>query len=129
MTGRVGTIGNFGVIDDNLNGSVCSDNIICFRLPKNYNPNVYSLYFNNNFIKDLCKKLSRGSVQQRLNQETLTDLIVPFINEEIQEKIAAQVAESFKLRSESEKLLLKAKKAVEIAIEKDEDAAIKFLKS
>ena len=105
LTGRVGTIGNFGVVDVNLNGSVCSDNIICFRLPKNYNPNVYALYFNNNFIKDLCKKLSRGSVQQRLNQETLTDLFIPFINEEMQEKIAAQVSESFKLRSESEKFL------------------------
>ena len=128
LTGRVGTIGNFGVVDNDLNGSVCSDNIICFRLPKNYNPNVYALYFNNSFIKDLCKKLSRGSVQQRLNQETLTDLIVPFISEEIQEKIAAQVSESFRLRRESEKLLLQAKQAVELAIEQSEDAAIKYLR-
>ncbi len=50
------------------------------------------------------------------------------VSVEIQEKIAAQVSESFRLRSESEKLLYKAKAAVEIAIEQGEDAAIKFLR-
>ena len=127
LTGRVGTIGNFGVVDNNLNGAVCSDNIICFRLPSNYNSDVYALYFNNPLIKDLCKKLSRGSVQQRLNQETLLDLLVPVVSREVQEKIAAQVSESFRLRSESEKLLARAKRAVEFAIEQGEDAALKLL--
>ena len=117
LTGRVGTIGNFGVVDENLNGAVCSDNIICFRLPKKYNPNVYALYFNNEKIKSLCERLSRGSVQQRLNQETLYDLIVPKISVEVQEKISELVEESFLLRGESKKLLDGAKKLVEREIE------------
>lgn len=127
LTGRVGTIGNFGVVDKSLDGAVCSDNIICFRLPPNYNPNVYAMYFNHPLIKDLCKKLSRGTVQQRLNQETLTDLPLPVVARDVQEKIAAQIAESFRLRGESEKLLSRAKKSVELAIEHGEDYAINFL--
>ncbi len=70
------------------------------------------------FVNELCQKLSRGTVQQRLNQETLKDLIIPFIYLEIQEKIAAQIEESFKLRAESKKLLELAKKLVENEIEK-----------
>ena len=126
VTGRVGTIGNFGVVDETLDGAVCSDNILCFHLPKNYLPNVYAIYFNNPMIKDLCKKLSRGSVQQRLNQETLRELPIPILPLEVQEKISAQVEESFVLRGESKRLLELAKESVELAIEEGEEAALKL---
>lgn len=62
VTGRVGTIGNFGVISKELNGLVCSDNVLCFHLPSNYLPNVYALYFNSAVIKELTNRMSRGSV-------------------------------------------------------------------
>lgn len=127
ITGRVGTIGNFGVISDELDGAVCSDNVLCFHLPEKYMPNVYALYFNSQAVKELTNRMSRGSVQQRLNQETLRDLIVPYISEETQKEIDKKVVASFEQKEKSEKLMNDAKSAVEIAIEKNEADAIKWL--
>lgn len=127
LTGRVGTIGNFGVVDTSLAGAVCSDNILCFHLPSRYSPNVYALYFNCEVIKSLIVRLSRGSVQQRLNQETIKDVLVPFISEEIQAAVDAQIIYSFTLRKKSKQLLEYAKQAVEMAIEQGEDIALKWL--
>lgn len=72
-------------------------------------------------------KYNVGTSYPVIKDEDVLNLPLPVVSEEMQEKIAAQVSESFKLRSESEKLLFRAKKAVEIAIEQSEDAAIKFL--
>ena len=37
---------------------------------------------------------SRGSVQQKLNQETLKEIIVPILKEDIQQNLAAKVEET-----------------------------------
>lgn len=125
ITGRVGTIGNFGIIDEDLAGSVCSDNILCFHLPEKYIPEVYALYFNLTFTKELITRLARGSVQQRLNQETLRDVLVPFIDVEIQEKLIKVINKSREMELEAKKLLDKVVLMVEIAIEQGEDAVLK----
>ena len=127
ITGRVGTIGNFGVISEELDGSVCSDNVLCFHLPDKYMPNVYALYFNSQAVKELTNRMSRGSVQQRLNQETLRELIVPYIDTKIQTGINNKIVASFDLKRKSEQLLEDAKVAVEMAIEKSELDAIDWL--
>lgn len=127
ITGRVGTIGNFGVIPKELDNSVCSDNVLCFHLPENYTPNVYALYFNSSAIKELTGRMSRGSVQQRLNQETLRELIVPYIIEDIQKEINNKIIASFELKKKSKYLLECAKTAVEMAIVQNETTAIKWL--
>lgn len=129
VTGRVGTIGNFGVISEKLDGAVCSDNVLCFHLPENYLPNVYALYFNSDVIKELTNRMSRGSVQQRLNQETLRELIVPYIKIEIQKKIDMLINKSLLLKRRSEDLLEYAKQSVEMAIEQNESLAIAWLQN
>ena len=128
LTGRVGTIGKFGVVDETLSGALCSDNILCFHLPEAYMPNVYALYFNNPIIKSLITRLARGSVQQRLNQETLREVLVPYINDSVQTLIDQKVASSFNLREKSEHILAIVIRTVEMAIEQGEDAALAWLK-
>ena len=49
--------------------------------------------------------------------------------EEIQTEIQTKVTESFSLRKQSKHLLECAKRAVEIAIEEDEETATKWLES
>ena len=127
ITGRVGTIGNFGVIHKELDNAVCSDNVLCFRLPDEYNPNVYALYFNSYAIKELTNRMSRGSVQQRLNQETLRELLVPFIKVDIQKKVNEMICNSLILKKKSERLLKCTETAVEMAIEQSEAIAITWL--
>ena len=127
VTGRVGTIGNFGVIDKTLDSAVYSDNILCFHLPDTYLPEAYAVYFNSPMIQQLIIRLARGSVQQRLNQETLREVLVPFIKSDTQQEIAEKVRHSFALREQSKALLKVATRAVEIAIEQDETAGMKYL--
>lgn len=52
---------------------------------------------------------------------------MPLIEEKVQTEIKSKINESFTLREESEKLLELAKKAVEIAIEEDEESALAYL--
>lgn len=124
ITARVGTIGNFGEIEENNHNSICSDNVLCFRLPDNFMSDVYTLYFNTKFNFELVDRLARGSVQQRLNQETLKELIIPIIDKNIQVQVSEKVQQSFKLKNESKQLLELAKRAVEIAIEEGEEKGI-----
>lgn len=128
LTGRVGTIGKFGVVDESLNGALCSDNILCFHLPKIYHPNVYALYFNNPIIKQLITRLARGSVQQRLNQETLREVLVPLIKEDVQILIDHKVSQSFTLREKADRILDTVTQAVEVAVEQGETVAVAWLK-
>jgi len=54
-------------------------------------------------------------------------LVLPKLSEKFQTEIQRKVAESFELRKQSKRLLEDAKRAVEIAIETDEQAAIAWL--
>lgn len=127
VTARVGSVGVFGEIRKELEGSIYSDNVLNFKLPDDFIPSVYTLLFNSKFYFELIDRLARGSVQQRLNQETLKDLIIPIIDFDKQQKIANLIEVSFSLKKQSEHLLEVAKKAVEVAIEENEDAAIEYI--
>jgi len=129
VTARVGTLGIFGAVDAKTSGSIYSDNVLCFRLPNTFNADVYTLWFNSKLNFELIDRLARGSVQQRLNQETLKDLLVPIIATEIQSQIANLVQDSFTLKAKSERLLEVAKRAVEIAIEQDEAAGMAYIEA
>ena len=129
VTARVGTLGVFGEVQDEIAGAVYSDNVLCFRLPNSFNSSVYTLWFNSKLNWELIDRFARGSVQQRLNQETLKGLLVPIIDPATQTKISELVQQSFSLKAKGEHLLSVAKRAVEIAIEQDEAAAMHFIEN
>ena len=59
--------------------------------------------------------------------EDILNFHVPLLEINIQNKIADLIQQSFTLRKESYELLDLAKKAVEIAIEQDEEEALKLI--
>ena len=61
--------------------------------------------------------------------DDILNLPVPLLPEETQTEIQQKVIESFKLRKQSKHLLECAKRAVEMAIEQDEQTAIIWLKN
>lgn len=73
------------------------------------------------------EKYSRQGLQTNLNLSEVGDLSIPIIDSDTQSKVSGLITESFKLKAESEKLLNTAKRAVEIAIEQDEAAAMQFI--
>ncbi len=127
LTSRVGSVGVFGEVDEKIAGSIYSDNIIRFRMMEKLNPSVYTLLFNTKIYFELIDKMSRGSVQQRLNQETLKDLIVPVLTSEIQDEIQGYIKKSIEYKNKAKILLENAVKSVEIAIDKGEETAENYL--
>lgn len=119
ITSRVGSIGTIGYIHKELDGSFISDNILRIRnLNKELN-NLFLAFYLKKIGTIFMERLSRGSVQQRLNQETLKEIKIPLLPSQIQEKISSKIQGSFKLRKESKELLEKAKQMVEEEIEKE----------
>ena len=75
------------------------------------------------------KKGCSGTILTAINKEEFSKIAVPKIREEKQTEIQQKVIESFNGRKRAKDLLEHAKRAVEIAIEQDEQAAIDWLES
>ena len=75
------------------------------------------------------KKGCSGTILTAINQDELSNMILPKIPDEKQTQIQQKVIESFNLRHQSKHLLECAKRAVEIAIEQDEQTAMDWLET
>jgi len=126
---RVGTIGLAARIPKECEGGTISDNLIRLRFDQQKLNSYYlALFLGSPLGVNLMIKNSRGSVQQRLNQETLKEVIVPLLPLSTQKEIASLVQQSHEARRKAKELLEAAKRAVEIAIEQSEENAMSFLK-
>ena len=70
-----------------------------------------------------------GSVILHWRPDQVAGTVIPILHQEKQTEIAQKVIESLNLRKRAKDLLECAKRAVEIAIEQDEQAAINYLES
>lgn len=75
------------------------------------------------------KKGCNGTILTAINKYEFQKIVLPKITEEVQTQIQEKVIESFDLREQSKYLLGCAKQAVEMAIEQDEQVAIKWLEN
>ena len=73
------------------------------------------------------KKGCNGTILTAIGKDELVKVGLPKIRTEIQTEIQQQVTESFNLRKQSKHLLECAKRAVEIAIEENEQKAMEWL--
>ena len=92
-------------------------------------PEYLTLVLNSKVVQMQAERDAGGSIILHWRVSEIENVIIPLIEKSIQKKIATLVEKSFALKKESEYLLEKAKRAVEIAIEKDETAAIRFIES
>lgn len=75
----------------------------------------------------LSLKPNTGTSYPVILDNDILNLPIPLFNEDTQSKVKQKIAESFNMLKHSKHLLGCAKRVVEIAIEKNEDAAIKWL--
>lgn len=94
-----------------------------------YNNQVLQVLLRSSVYKDWLLKFNVGTSYPVIKDDDVLNLPIPFIGEQKQEKIAELIEESFSLKKQSEHLLEVAKKAVEIAIEENEEVALKFIHS
>ena len=121
-----GSLQNCALITDELDGALCSTGFFVVD-SKVFNAATLLILFKSELMQNLMRQQCTGTILTAVSRENFLNLPLPVVARDIQEKIDAQIAESFRLRSESEKLLSMAKRAVELAIEQGEDVAITFL--
>ena len=110
---RVGTIGISARLPKDVEGGTISDNLIRLRFSEETLNSYYVSLFFNTIGSQLMIRESRGSVQARLNQETLKEIVLPIVTKSTQHKVADLVHQSHQARKKAKELLGKAKREVE----------------
>lgn len=90
-------------------------------------PDYLTLALNSALVKMQAERDAGGSIILHWRVGEIENVIVPLVDMPTQQKIATLIQESFALKVESERLLEVAKRAVEMAIEQDEAAAMAYL--
>lgn len=90
-------------------------------------PDYLTLVLNSKLIRMQAERDAGGSIILHWRISEIENVIVPVVNMTIQTQITFLVRESFTLKAESERLLATAKRAVEIAIETNEQTAMAYI--
>ncbi len=91
------------------------------------NNEYLTLVLNSVITKEQVNRDVGGSIILHWRPDQVKDTVIPLLSDDKQILIQQKVTESCNLRKQSKHLLECAKRAVEIAIEKDEQTAIKWL--
>ena len=97
------------------------------RKSDDVNDEYLTLVLNSILTKEQVNRDVGGSVILHWRPDQVKEIAIPILSKAKQNKIKQKVIESFKLREQSKRLLECAKRAVEIAIEKNEKQAMKWL--
>ena len=68
-----------------------------------------------------------GAIIQHWKPDDIANVVIPILPYDVQQDISTKVQESFALRRQAERLIQTAVRAVEIAIEEDEAAAMSYI--
>ena len=122
-----GSLQSCALITDEFDGAICSTGFYVIDSDK-LTPETLLVLFKSYPIQELLKQRCSGTILTSINKEDFQVLPTPEIGIDIQNVITKKVNDSFSLRRKSKQLLDAAKRAVEIAIEQDEETAITWLK-
>lgn len=124
-----GTVGRCAVFKHDFEANI-NQAVAILRFDEDVINRFYLMVlFNSPVGKSFVEKYSRQGLQTNLNLTEVGDLSIPIIEHSKQQQIAKWVEESFALKQQASQLLEAAKRAVEIAIEQNEEAAMAYLQS
>lgn len=121
-----GSLASCAIIPKEFNNAICSTGFYVIN-SKNINSETLLLLFKTAVIH-LMEKGCSGTILTAINNEEFFKIPLPTIDENIQKTISDKIQQSFALQSKSQQLLEAAKKAVEMAIEQNEEMAMDYLK-
>lgn len=90
-------------------------------------PEYLTLALNSKVVQMQAERDAGGSIILHWRVGEIENVVVPIIDFDKQQEISELIEQSFSLKKQSENLLEVAKKAVEIAIEKNEEVAMKYI--
>jgi len=91
-------------------------------------PDYLTLVLNSPVVQMQAERDSNGAIIQHWKPSEIENVIVPVLDLDKQVELSEMVQQSIALRHQSKQLLEYAKRAVEMAIEQGEDAALAWLK-
>ncbi len=122
-----GSLNSCAIVAEKYNNSLCSTGFYVIK-SKKINSATLLILFKSKVLQNVLKQKCSGTILTAINKDEFLDIPLPLVKNQTQTKIANLIEKSFSLKSGSEELLAQAKKAVEIAIEKGEDEAVRSLK-
>ncbi|MFA4956756.1 MAG: hypothetical protein WC556_07255 [Candidatus Methanoperedens sp.] len=123
-----GSLSRCALIPDEYDGALCSTGFYIVDSNK-INPQTLLVLLKSPIGQEQLKKGCSGTILTAFNKDEIGKIVLPIVDSGIQHQIRQKIIESFKLRKQSRHLLECAKKTVEMAIEKDEETAMKWLES
>lgn len=121
-----GSLESCALVTEQYNKAICSTGFYVINSNK-INSETLLVLFKSELMQNILKQNCSGTILTAINKNEFLKIPIPYIENSIQTQIAQLLQESFTLKAESEKLLETAKRAVEIAIEESEEAAIIFV--
>ncbi len=121
-----GSLQSCALITEEFNNALCSTGFYVLDSEK-YNSETLLVLFKSEAIQALLKKRCSGTILTAISKEEFEKMPLPEVDGITQNAIKEKVQESFRLRRKSKELLDIAIKAVEMAIETDEDSALLWL--
>lgn len=122
-----GSLQSCALIQPEYDGVLCSTGFYVLS-SDSINSETLFILFKSEPIQALMKQRCSGTILTGITKDEFLSMPLPRIADETQNQIASIVRQAFSLRKQSEQLLDYAKRAVELAIEQGEDAAIAWLK-
>lgn len=121
-----GTIGICFVVNENIK-AVLSSAFLRFQKKEEIESEYLALILNSIISKLQIERLSGGAIIAHLKPSDAMTLKIPILSPVIQSKISSLIISSHEARKHSKELLERAKRAVEVFIEENEERAIYFL--
>ena len=125
----IGSVGETALVTSEFTGAFISNNIGKIKCNSPIFSVTLQVLLASVIGKLYFEKYKTQTAQPKISDKDLHNFVIPILTEEKQVQIQQKVIESFNLRDRSKDLLEHAKRAVEIAIEQDEQAAINWLDS
>jgi hypothetical protein len=130
LVSRSGSLAVTAVVEPEWADALISSHLIRLRITdQRIDPYYLALFLGAMPGKMQIQQRSNGGVQPEINQPALKSILVPVPPQSAQQEIRMLILTARKLRNSSNGLLDLAKRAVEIAIEQDEQAAPAYIEA
>jgi restriction endonuclease S subunit len=121
-----GSLSSIALINENFNNALCSTGF--FVINSEIINSETLLVLMKSLVGQLqLKKRCSGTILTAINRDEFSKIILPKLSDDIQSEIKAKITDMYNAKALSKNLLEIAKRGVEIAIEKDEVEAEKWI--
>lgn len=122
-----GSLSSIALIEKEYDQALCSTGFYVIN-SKKFNSETLLVLLKSIVGQLQLKKRCSGTILTVINQDEFKQIVLPIICDKAQKHIQQKITEAFNFHKQSKHLLQCAKRAVEIAIEQNEDKAINWLK-